>query len=148
GSQVRELNQQLTQLGFGNFPANPSRTYGSVTAQVVKEFQAHYKLPQTGIADKVTRDKIKEVLNPPYRNGDRGLAIVQLKKDLTQLGFGTFPTIPALPFGNITSRVVKEFQTTFGLKESGYADQTALDKLYEILTSDYRITPSASHARE
>src|SRR5690625_4852653 len=110
GEHVRELKKKLTQLGFGNFPSNPSTVYGSVTAGVVSEFQEHYNLRVTGIADEHTLNKIEEILNPPYKDGHRGLHIVQLKKDLTALGFGSFPKNPSLNYGPVTAGVVEEFQ--------------------------------------
>src|SRR5699024_2707626 len=123
GSHVVELKKKLTQLGFGNFPSNPSKVYGEVTARVVKEFQEYYSLPVTGIADELTLSKIEEILNPPYKEGHRGLHIVQLKQDLTALGFGNFPSNPSLVYGSVTAGVVKEFQGTYGLNTTGIADE-------------------------
>src|SRR5699024_10781076 len=69
------------------------------------------------------------VLNTPYRNGDRGLAIVQLKKDLSQLGFGNFPTNPSLTYGKVTAAVVKEFQRYHKLTQDGIAGNETLSKI-------------------
>src|SRR5690625_62018 len=147
GNHVRELKQDLTQLGFGNFPTTPSTTYGEVTANVVKDFQAYYKLSPTGIADQKSLDKIEEVLNPPYESGDRGVAIVELKQDLTTLGFGNFPKNPSIFYGSTTTKVVKDFQKAFGLNESGIADKETFNKIDELLNSSYAIGQKGNHVR-
>lgn len=148
GQHVRELKLKLTQLGFGNFPSNPSTAYGNVTERVVKEFQTYYNLPKSGIVDTDTENKIEEILNPPYKNGHRGLHIVDLKKDLTRLGFGNFPSNPSIYYGNVTSRVVREFQEHFGIDPTGITDETTLEKINEILNSDYRDGVKGEHVRE
>src|SRR5699024_2856433 len=133
--QVRELKKNLTQLGFGNFPNSPSTTYGKVTANVVKDFQKYYDLNVTGVADVNTLQKIKEVLEPPYKDGDRGLHIKELKENLTALGFGNFPQNPSIFYGTVTANVVKEFQETYGITADGIADKSTLNKVNELLKS-------------
>lgn len=148
GKHVRELKQDLTKIGFGNFPKNPSTTYGTVTSSVVKDFQKHYKLPQSGIADQRTLDKIASVLSLPYTNGDRGIAIATLKKNLSELGYGNFPKNPSITYGSVTANVVKDFQKSNGLKQSGEADKQTLDKIDELLESSYRIGEKGQHVRK
>jgi N-acetylmuramoyl-L-alanine amidase len=63
GNHVVTLKENLTLLGFGNFPSSPSSSYGSVTEGVVKEFQKANGLAVNGIADTVTLAKIEELLN-------------------------------------------------------------------------------------
>src|SRR5699024_864804 len=132
----------------GNLPKTPSKAYGTVTAGVVEDFQSYYGLPVTGIADEVTLSKIKEILEPPYQSGDRGQPVVELKKNLTQLGFGNFPTNPSIYYGTVTANVVKDFQRAFELKATGITDQSTLNKMNEILNSDYRIGINGSHVRD
>ena len=148
GKHVREMKQDLTALGFGNFPKNPSITYGKVTANVVKDFQQYANLPQTGIADTVTLDRIASVLNPPYQNGDRGVAIKNMKRDLTKLGFGNFPKNPSIHYGNATAKVVTEFQKLHQIKQTGEANQETLNKINELLHSNYAIGQKGEHVRE
>src|SRR5699024_733113 len=131
--EVVQLKKNLTQLGFGRFPNNPSRTYGNVTQKVVKEFQKHFNIPVTGIADLKTLNKINEILNPTYKEGHRGLHIVKLKQDLTSLGFGRFPEKPSIVYGKVTMKVVKEFQKEYGFKQDGLVHQSTLDNLKQIL---------------
>src|SRR5699024_5787890 len=138
GAEIKDLKKKLTNLGFGRFPSDPSENYGPVTSGVVKEFQAYYNLPQTGIADEATLAKINEVLEPPYKNGDRGLKIVEIKENLTNLGFGNFPKSPSIFYGNVTENVVKVFQRHFGLNNTGIADQHTLNKITEILNTPYQ----------
>src|SRR5699024_5067522 len=148
GAEIKDLKKKLTNLGFGRFPSDPSENYGPVTSGVVKEFQAYYNLPQTGIADEATLAKINEVLEPPYKDGDRGLAVVEIKENLTSLGFGRFPKNPSIFYGKVTTSVVKEFQSHFGLKNTGVADQHTLDKISEILNSPYQDGNSGEKIKE
>lgn len=62
GDHVKEQIQNLTKLGFGNFPKVPSKTYGKVTANVVKEFQEIYSLTANGIADEKTLRTIQKII--------------------------------------------------------------------------------------
>src|SRR5699024_2208527 len=133
-SQIIQLKKDLRALGFGNFPANPSGVYGNVTKKVVKEFQAYAKLKQTGVADTQTLNKIKQVLNPPYRNGDQGVAITKLKKDLRKLGYGNFPASPSNVYGTVTANVVKSFQRDNGLAADGIAGKDTLNQIESLLT--------------
>src|SRR5690625_2504597 len=88
GDHIVELKKNLVKLGFASW-SNPSPIYGPITAGVVRDFQRYYGLEVTGIANQKTRDKIAEVLNPPYKSGDRGEPVVQLKEKLVKLGFAS-----------------------------------------------------------
>ncbi|MEI3610717.1 peptidoglycan-binding domain-containing protein, partial [Pseudogracilibacillus sp. SO10305] len=50
-----------------------------------------------------------------YTNGDKGPHVIQLKKDLRQLGYGNFPANPSNVYGSVTANVVKSFQKDNGL---------------------------------
>src|SRR5699024_5388524 len=142
---IRELKKDLTQLGFGNFPKNPSTVYGEVTAGVVKEFQKHYKFATTGVVTQRELDKIQEVINPPYQDGDRGLAIVDLKKNLSKLGISKFPKNPSIFNGSVTANVVKDFQKSFDLKQTGIANNDTLNKMEELFNSRYSKGQKGDH---
>lgn len=144
--QVVQMKNDLSRLGFGKFPNKPSQTYGKVTANVVKEFQKHYKLSQTGNLDSKTLKKLKEVLNPPYKKGDRGQDIVNLKNDLSIIGFGNFPKNPSINYGTVTANVVKEFQKAYSLSTSGIANQTTLNKIKQVLQS-YKNGSKGEHVK-
>src|SRR5699024_8202104 len=135
---VIELKKNLTLLGFGRFPSKPSQTYGNVTANVVMDFQQHYKLRLSEVADTITLAKIKEILEAPYRVGDRGLHIVDFKKKLTTLGFGNFPANPSISYGKVTSNVVKEFQKEYDLEKDGVANQATINKLEQVLNGSLK----------
>src|SRR5699024_10505285 len=145
GSHVVQLKKYLTQLGFGSFPENPSQKYGEVTTRVVKEFQNYYGLNnKSGNATAETIRKINELLNSPYQNGKAGPHIVQLKKDLKELGYGNFPSNPSDVYGDVTERVVREIQEANGLVVNGIADRVTLKKIEELLKgltySKYNLT--------
>src|SRR5699024_5244593 len=146
GKPVVELKQNLTKLGFGNFPTNPSIYYGSVTANVVKDFQKFYSLEVDGIAGEETLQKIEEVIENPYENGSRGSHVVQLKKHLSRLGFGNFPVEPSSTYGKVTTGVVKDFQVYYGLSnKTGKANNETIEYLNKVLNSSYQSGKSGSH---
>ena len=130
------LKKDLTRLGFGNFPSNPSESYGLVTESVVSEFQEYYGLVVNGIGDPVTLEKIDEIINSPYRDGQSGSHIVKLKEKLVQLGFASWSN-PSPNYGSITADVVSEFQRVYGLKVNGIADEVTLTLIDEIIKNGY-----------
>src|SRR5699024_3302029 len=137
-NEIRALKNSLMDLGFGNFPINPSKNYGNVTANVVKEFQSFYNLPVSGIIDEITRAKLNTELNKPYIDGSNGKGIVTLKLKLSTLGFGNFPSSPSSKYGSVSANVVKEFQRFFHLSPTGVADRNTLDKLNSVLLSSFK----------
>ncbi|MFC4737830.1 peptidoglycan-binding protein [Bacillus daqingensis] len=145
-SSIVDLKLDLTRLGYGTFPSNPSNRYGPVTSGVVKEFQSSEGLVTSGIADSRTMDRLEQrvaehydaTLTLPYEDGDQGSAIVQLKKDLTTLGFGTFPSSPSVRYGPVTMRVVEDFQEYYGLPITGITNQTTANRIQSELNSRYR----------
>src|SRR5690625_7835720 len=78
-----------------------------MTANVVRDLQISYDLPASGIADEITREKITNVLNPPYHNGDRGKGIIELKEKLVLLGFASWED-PSQYFGSHTITVLNQ----------------------------------------
>src|SRR5690625_2699562 len=146
--EIRQLKNDMTKLGFGNFPKNPSKNYGSVTEGVVKEFQDYFDLPISGIVDEDTYNKIIEILNPPYQKGDRGLAIKEMKEDLTLLGFGNFPSNPSIYYGSVTESVVKDFQHHYKLSKDGIAGTETLNKIDDLLNSIYKKGNSSKEIRQ
>src|SRR5690625_1383990 len=149
GDHVIELKGSLTLLGFGNFPSSPSKNYGSVTEGVVKDFQKANNLPVDGVAGKSTLAKIEELLTKPsdYTLGDSGDHVIELKKNLTLLGFGNFPSSPSKHYGNVTEGVVKDFQKDNKLPVDGVAGKSTLAKIEELLTKspDYTVGDSGDH---
>ncbi|MCR6098507.1 peptidoglycan-binding protein, partial [Salipaludibacillus agaradhaerens] len=148
GPHVVELKKDLTTLGFGNFPETPSSTYGSVTMRVVEEFQKAYKLSVTGIADQATLSTIQDALDNGFYDGASGNQVVELKQNLTKLGFGNFPSNPSNNYGQVTMRVVKDFQTTYGLSATGIATPNTIDKIDDLLVNGFYNGVSGDHVRE
>ncbi|WP_027965261.1 peptidoglycan-binding protein [Halalkalibacillus halophilus] len=147
GEHVVEMKQKLVDMGFVGWNP-PSRFYGSITASYVSEFQEYYGLAVTGEADAQTRAKMDEVLNPPYRDGDRGQPVVELKEKLVELGFAGWSS-PSQFYGPITSGVVEDFQQAHGLTVNGVADLQTLAKLDELVAESkmYQLGDSGEHVR-
>ncbi|WP_158282257.1 peptidoglycan-binding protein [Salipaludibacillus keqinensis] len=133
GSHITQLKMDLTHLGFGSFPTNPSNRYGPVTMGVVEDFQQYYGLDISGIADEETLSFIDSTLNSPYTNGERGSHIVELKENLTALGYGNFPTNPSNSYSSVTAGVVSEFQRSNELVDNGIADGPTLAMISSLL---------------
>ncbi|WP_018930743.1 peptidoglycan-binding protein [Gracilibacillus lacisalsi] len=129
------LKENLYRLGYWDSPSGTT-LYGSQTENAVKEFQQDYDLPQSGIADDITREKIMELVQQPLQNGMYRRDAVTLKENLERLGFGSFAKTDY--FGPQTERTVKDFQAYYGLEESGQADQTTLEKIEELLSSPFQ----------
>ena len=137
--QVTKLKQDLTLLGFGNFPYSPSKKYGSVTKKVVKDFQKAYGISTTGNADNKTLNKIKQIIQSGYKDGQKGKHVKNLKTDLTSLGFGNFPKNPSEVYGKVTTNVVKDFQRFFELKADGIITKDHLNLINDV---SYKKQPS------
>ena len=146
GQHIVELKKDLVKLGFASWKS-PSQVYGNITANVVREFQSYYGLPATGEANETTRNKIAEVLNPPYKNRDRGEPVVKLKENLVKLGFANWSN-PSQFYGSVTANVVKEFQSYYGLNKTGVADSEVLSTIQHILTMAYQSGDSGPHIKK
>nr|WP_255717107.1 peptidoglycan-binding protein [Salipaludibacillus sp. CUR1] len=140
GDDIVTLKQDLTRLGFGNFPSSPSNRYGPVTMGVVEEFQKYYGLNATGITDEETYDRIAAELNTIYRDGQADEDIVELKKKLTVLGYGNFPSSPSNRYGPVTEGVVKEFQYSENLRVNGIGDSVTVALLEERYLEEWYAT--------
>src|SRR5699024_2608835 len=127
GDHVVELKRNLTILGIGNYPKNPSPNFGDSTEINVRRFQSMYELNQNGIGDDVTIAKLEEVQIP--HEGVRGQHVVELKKGLKKLGIGNYPDNPSNLFGNSTTINVKRFQDYYGIEVTGIADEKTMSVL-------------------
>src|SRR5690625_505170 len=128
-SSVISFKQKLIKLGFGNM--NVNETYGSFTAKRVRQFQEHYGLRVNGIGDDRTLAKIDEILSTNFQEGRKHKDVIQLKKDLTSLGYGGMNINET--YGSFTAKKVKEFQKDHNLPQSGIADEKTLEKIEELL---------------
>src|SRR5699024_3928382 len=108
----------------------------------VREFQSYYGLKENGIADARTLEKLDDLLDTPFKDGESDERTIQLKADLVVLGFGSF-TYHNENYGPITESAVREFQTFYGLNENGIAEERTLEKIDDLLNTpmkrgDYR----------
>jgi len=144
GKHVVDLKKKLVRIGFANWK-KPSQNYGAITSRVVEDFQSYYGLPVSGVANKATLNKIDEILDSKFTTGKSGNEVVTLKKNLTKLGFGSFPKKPSKKYGAITEKVVTDFQRHYKLKVNGIADSVTLAKIDQMLSSRYRNGQSGDH---
>lgn len=73
GSQVRELQARLAQIGW--FDGTPSGTYGPVTTAAVKGFQGKRGLPTTGATDTATWQRLLGMTTEPTRDELNGRSV-------------------------------------------------------------------------
>jgi len=129
-----QLKKDLNKIGFGGMNVND--LYGNFTAQRVSEFQKHYGLVVNGIADDVTRAKISSVASLIFDEGDRHNNVTQMKRDLIKVGFGGM-NINDL-YGSYTAKRVNDFQSYYGLKATGVADEETQAKIKSVANSVYQ----------
>ncbi|WP_440897978.1 peptidoglycan-binding protein [Amphibacillus sp. Q70] len=130
------MKEKLAKLGFV-VSSNPTPQYGPATERNVREFQEYYGLKDvTGIADSNTLEKLDELLSTPLQRGGRHEDVIQLKKDLVALGFGSFNFNQS--YGSTTEATVEEFQAYYGLRVNGMADPRTLDEIQKVLNSPLR----------
>ncbi|SDZ55474.1 mannosyl-glycoprotein endo-beta-N-acetylglucosaminidase [Evansella caseinilytica] len=137
-ADVIPLKENLSKLGF-HVSNNPNTSYGPKTEEMVKEFQKYYGLVENGIADDVTLAKIAEILSSPLRRGQSHKDVIQLKKDLSKLGFHVSNN-PNESYGPSTEQAVRSFQETYGLRVSGIADYITLNLIEELLDGQLQIS--------
>ncbi|RFA34456.1 hypothetical protein CAI16_11125, partial [Virgibacillus dokdonensis] len=103
--------------------------------KVVKDFQKYYGVNEKlGVAGRATLNKIDELLSSPLQNGKYNEATITLKKNLAKLGF-VVPGNMTNHFGPLTEKVLKSFQSYYGLKVNGIADMPTLDMIKSIINS-------------
>ncbi|MDE5415825.1 peptidoglycan-binding protein [Alkalihalobacterium chitinilyticum] len=133
-NSVIEFKRNLTRLGFGGM--NLNSVYGSYTAQRVRELQSYYGLKVTGKGDIATLTKVETILSTPLQEGKRHNDTIQLKENLTRLGFGGMNLNTS--YGSFTAQRVSQFQSYYGLRVNGIADDRTLEKINQILSSPFR----------
>ncbi|WP_416147690.1 peptidoglycan-binding protein [Salipaludibacillus sp. HK11] len=132
GKEIVTLKENLTTLGFGNFPASPSDIFGPMTEAIVASFQVYFDLEVTREANQETLDLMDEILNSVYTNGKSAAEVKEMKQKLTSLGYGNFPANPSENYGPVTMGVVRDFQRANHLIVSGVADPVTLAKIEEL----------------
>ena len=158
-----ELMQRFLNRIRRNYPAissiaNPNGVYGADTATAVRDFQRAFSMPQTGIIDRATWNKISYIFiavtklaeltsegdtiitssippNTPISIGASGGLVTRLQYMLTYIS-QVYPEVPELKqdgsFGSSTHNAVILFQNRFGLTPTGVVNATTWAKIYEV----------------
>src|SRR5699024_8630584 len=91
--------------------------------------------------EKTTTEKATkkiETKTTTLKQGMRSAEIKKMKQDLMKIGFGTHWKNPTTLYGADTTKVVKEFQSYYGIASNGEMNQTSQNKLKEVLNSPYQ----------
>ena len=166
GDDVQALKERLYTLGY--FTNNQfNNRYTDDTAKRIKKFEKNCSLPETGIASPALQEllysseavrsgasavrTLPEIESSSYRtigpdsNGDDVLA---LKVRLKELGF--FDAKAETGAYNLTlSRAIQDYQRSLGLEDTGIADITLQQRLFDVMESLPSETPApANHPKE
>ena len=131
---VKELQQELIRLGFGNW--NPTTYYGSTTERAVKDFQKYYDLNVNGVYNKRTKEKLEEVGKLPLGPGLKRPDVKTYQEKLMRLGFATWTNATDC-FCTQTTNATREFQVYHGLPDTGVVDESTEKKLELELQQSY-----------
>ncbi|WP_416147708.1 peptidoglycan-binding protein [Salipaludibacillus sp. HK11] len=137
-SDLPALKEKLNQLGFGEILI--SDYFGSFTTLRVQQFQDYYGLIVNGMLDEPTQQKINDVLNSPFSEGNRHDDTPALKQKLNHLGFGYISETTL--FGSYMKQKVEEFQGHFDLAVNGIADEPTRRKINDVFNSPYQVGKS------
>ncbi|MGZ0087203.1 C40 family peptidase [Caldibacillus thermoamylovorans] len=139
GSQVRELQQHLKQLGYFTYP-NITGYYGEITAEAVRRFQRANGLSATGAVDSRTAGRlanaVKAKISPPTSErpalllsiGSRGEEVKRVQQKLKELGYFTNSDITGY-YGPVTADAVRRFQQAAKLPATGVVDSETYERL-------------------
>ncbi len=140
GTQVRELQQRLSQLAW--LPETTTGSYDATTVAAVKGFQAKRGLERTGVLDPQTwqrlvamtktpsHDAMFNVLHPGktlYGQGDSGTGVRDVQARLKQLAWYFGDVTGTYDVATVTA--VKGFQAKRVIPVTGDVDQRTLDRL-------------------
>ncbi len=124
GSEVKTLQQKLADMGY---LAKDKVTgyYGDVTEAAVKKFQKEHGISATGVAAKLTIERINELSditkldeNRTYKAGDEDSGVKALQQRLCQLGYLDSKYVTGY-YGAITVSAVKNFQKSNQISQTG-----------------------------
>ena len=137
GDKVRTLQQALTELGF--YKGKIDGVFAAGTLSAMKAFQEKNSLRATGVASPEIQQLIYEkrprnaanklvylkLLPPipgyPMEQGDIGDAVLQLNRNLIELGHLTGTA--ANEYTSKTTNAVKAYQKAHSIKQTGKADE-------------------------
>lgn len=136
GSDVRRLQQKLTELGY--YKGNITGSYGNLTEQAVKDFQKKAGLYDDGIAGPATQAKIFGTSSSSSSSSSNSKVnltssqISQLQSDLKDLKF--YNGSITGNYGEKTEEAVRKFQRKYGLSADGIAGEKTLDKIASVMS--------------
>ncbi len=160
GNEARTIQVQLNRIS-GNYPAIPkigdvSGDFDYATEEAVRVFQQIFDLPETGVVDKATWNKLAYIFvsvkklaelnseglrqeetmkqfTEDIRAGMQGQNVRGLQYYLAVIG-AYYEDVDPVPitgyFGSQTENSVKSFQRVFGLPETGVVDRETARDIY------------------
>ncbi|MBR5683555.1 MAG: peptidoglycan-binding protein [Ruminococcus sp.] len=151
--EVSMLQYYLAVIGAyyeAVIPVEITGYFGEQTERSLKSFQRVFGLPQTGVADRATRNDlyrayqgIVESVPPQYtyvalypgtvlREGANGESVRTIQQYLTYIN-RSYPDIPAVSdtgyFGPLTKQSVTAFQRQFGIDTTGIVGAVTWDRI-------------------
>ncbi len=157
GTEVLRMQWYLNRISFflnGSLPTNaPTGIFSEATEKNVTEFQRYFDLPQTGIINEETWNRIVSVYysllqnfpeedvvlesypGSPIRQGDTGDNVLYIQKALNSIR-NTISGINYVAedgnFGPATSTAVRQFQEFFSLTPDGIVGPETWQRIAEI----------------
>jgi peptidoglycan hydrolase-like protein with peptidoglycan-binding domain len=139
GAQVSELQRRLTELGY--YDGRVSGVFGSQTETAVMDFQEDNDIEPDGVVGPETASALREAPDQAQRPdpdsertnrrslrmGDRGAEVVELQRQLRELGYYEGPITGN--YGSQTEAAVIRFQEIQGLETDGIAGPQVLAAL-------------------
>ena len=171
GNDVKIFQQQLNRIAR-NYPAIPkiditTGIFDVQTQNSVKKFQEIFNIPVTGVVDKITWYRIKDLYNGVKRLGElvnEGLTLddvslqysEELSEGMSGLPVTTIqyllnviayfnPNLNIFPISNVfdgeTVNAVKNFQAQYGIPVTGIVERTTWDKIVSVYSDIYSQLP-------
>jgi peptidoglycan hydrolase-like protein with peptidoglycan-binding domain len=157
GTEVLRMQWYLNRISYfleGDLPTNaPTGVFNETTARNVREFQRYFNLPQTGIINEETWNRIvsvyysllqnfpdeEEVIQSypgtPLRQGNEGENVLYIQQALNSIR-NTISGINYVSedgkFGPATSTAVRQFQEFFSLTPDGIVGPETWRRIAEI----------------
>lgn len=137
-SQVKEVEENLSKIGYEIRWIDEE--FGYETLRAVKEFQVSQNLPATGVVDKRTFEKLRNVSQSQKGTGDafganeilkvkdKDSRVKLLESQLVKLGYNVKWIDEE--FGFETERAVKSFQKDRKMPETGRVDKETWEAIF------------------
>ena len=157
GTEVLRIQWYLNRISYfleGDLPSNaPTGVFSQATANNVREFQRYFNLPQTGVINEETWNRIVSVYyslfqnypeeeeiiqsypGSPIRQGDEGENVLYIQQALNSIR-NTISGINYVTedgkFGPATATAVRQFQEFFSLAPDGIVGPETWRRIAEI----------------